>query len=119
MSIGTLNNQCPDKLLIRNDDLVKFIKNRNLIAHNYWRLSKTNIKGGEKLIEPKQFLNDFINNCDYWQAIVNGFLWLMQKEAAKKANRLDEINFTEKQSEEIKKYYSHVQKHYKSLKPAK
>lgn len=107
LTLGQLENAFGEKLLLRNNELIKFIEDRNLIAHNYWRLTKTNIDGGEKLKEPELFLKTFIENCDYWQTVLNGYLWLLKDAFAKKENRTID-SFSEKQKNEIKAYYDHV-----------
>ncbi|TVL07769.1 hypothetical protein AYI82_12910 [Shewanella algae] len=108
LTLGQLETAFGKKLFISNDELSQFIKNRNLIAHNYWRLTKANVKGGEKLENPKEFLNSFINKCQYWQSVINGLLWLFMQAAAKNEGRVNEINFTEKQLNEIDCYRKHV-----------
>ncbi|HHX8443395.1 TPA: hypothetical protein ACVO0G_004828 [Vibrio diabolicus] len=110
LTLGQLEMAFGEKLLITNSDLKQFIKDRNLIAHNYWRLVKTNVKGAETLDRPEEFLKTFIARCDYWQSVLNGLLWLLMLEAAKKEGRIEEINLSEHQQSEIDIYREHVEK---------
>ena len=48
-TLGQLVEWFGDKLLLTTEDLDKFVKDRNLIAHNYFRLTKARIKGGDAL----------------------------------------------------------------------
>lgn len=108
LTLGQLETAFGEKLLISNNELKQFINDRNLIAHNYWRLTKANIKGAENLENPKEFLSSFINKCQYWQSVINGCLWLFMQAAAKNEGRINEISFTERQQHEIECYYKHV-----------
>lgn len=108
VTLGQLENAFGKKLLISTNELTDFIRDRNLIAHNYWRLTKTNIKEGEKLSDPEEFLMDFLVRCNQWTSIVNGLLCLLIKVSATKEDRLQEINFNEQQVSDITAYYDHV-----------
>lgn len=110
LTLGQLETAFGKKLLISNDELSQFIKHRNLIVHNYWRLTKTNIKGGEKLENPQEFLKSFVQKCQYWQSVINGFLWLLMKAVAEKEGRISEISLTDEQQNQIESYYKHVAK---------
>ncbi len=112
-TLGQLEKIIGSKLLISSNDLDTFIKNRNLIVHNYWRLANKNDKSPEKLQNPETFLKEFIERCVYWKKIMSGLLWLCIEAAAKKENRLDEINFNNVQKSEIEAYRRHVQDNYK------
>ena len=48
-TLGQLVDAYGTELLLSADDLRKFVKNRNLIVHDYWRLSKARIRGGRTL----------------------------------------------------------------------
>lgn len=110
ITFGQLEKVFGKKLLISNDELTKFIKDRNLIAHNYWRLTKAEVRGSEKLGNPEAFLKEFISACDCWQKIFNGMLFMLMEAAAKKENRMDEISFTDSQRKDIDTYLQHVEK---------
>ena len=114
ITLGQLETAFGKKLLLSNGELKEFIKNRNLIAHNYWRLTKANIKDGERLDNPKDFLINFIDKCAYWQSVTHGLLWMFMKAFAKKENKLDQLNFTEKQEQEMTAYLKHVKSNIES-----
>ena len=110
-TLGQLETAFGEKLLLSTTELKSLIKDRNLIAHNYWRLTKSNIKSAEKLESPLVFLKTFIERCEYWTTIIRGLLWILMKASAEKENRISEVNFTESQEIEILAYYAHAAKH--------
>lgn len=107
-TFGQLEAAFGKKLLISTSELKDFIRDRNLIAHNYWRLTKSNIKGGERLSDPELFLRSFLERCDQWTSVFGGLLDVIVIAAAEKEGRLSEIAFTEKQQSNIKAYYAYV-----------
>jgi hypothetical protein len=107
-TFGQLETAFGEKLLISTSGLKEFISDRNLIAHNYWRLTKSNVKEGEKLSDPEVFLKDFLARCDQWVSIFKGLLYVLMEAAAKKEGRLSEINFSEQQQNDIKAYCAHI-----------
>lgn len=107
-TFGQLETAFGEKLLISTNELKDFIKDRNLIAHNYWRLTKSNVKDSEKLSNPEAFLRAFLARCDQWASIFRGLLYVFMKAAAEKEGRLAEINFTEQQLNDITAYYAHA-----------
>jgi len=110
VTFGQLEKAFGQRLLISNEELLKLIKNRNLIAHNYWRLTKADISGSGILDNPETFLKEFISMCDYWQKVFNGLVFTLIEAAAKKENRLDEICFNENQRKDIAAYHKHAAK---------
>jgi hypothetical protein len=110
-TLGQLEVAFGNRLLISNAELKQFIKDRNLIAHNYWRLTKADIKGAEKLSDPEAFLRRFLARCDEWAAIVRGLLYVLMQSAAEKEGRLGEIKFDQQQLLDIAAYHSHAAKH--------
>lgn len=111
-TLGQLENIAGKKLLLSSNEFKKFIKMRNLIIHNYWRLTKTKINGNTTLSDPEKLLKTFMQECDYWQKILNGLLYTLMKEAAKNENRINEINFTNIQKEDIGVYFDYIQKNF-------
>ena len=83
-TLGQLVREFGDKLLLTTEDLDKFVKDRNLIAHNYLRLTKAHIKGGRHLEDPERFLMDFTKKCSYWEKVLRGLIAVMKQAAAKK-----------------------------------
>lgn len=110
MTLGQLEKSFGHALLLDTEELAKFVEDRNLIAHNYWRLTKTNIKGSEKLQDPETFLREFLKRCSYWEGVVNGALWSIRKMALEQYDRSDEFEPTIKQRDEITQYLKHVEK---------
>ena len=55
-TLGGLVQAFGDKLLLNEQEIRQFIDDRNLIAHNYWRLTKANLSGGDRLNNPREFL---------------------------------------------------------------
>ncbi|EMO80419.1 hypothetical protein [Leptospira kirschneri] len=111
-TLGQLKNYAGGKLLLSSNELQDFVDKRNLIVHNYWRLTKANIKNAEKLLNPEQFLRNFIDDCQRWTNILNGYIKMLMQSIAETENRTDEINFGEKERQEIEVYIDHV---YKSM----
>ena len=115
-TFGQLETAFGEKLFISTDELKKFISDRNLIAHNYWRLVKSNTKDGERLSDPELFLQGFLVRCDQWASVIRGLLYVLMEAAAEKEGRLSEINFSEQQKNDIKAYYAHIAIRYVSQK---
>ena len=80
-TLGQLVSDFGDRLLITGDEIRQFVDDRNLIAHNYWRLVHANVKGAPHLEDPKGFLENFANQCDYWENVLRGLLALAKTEA--------------------------------------
>lgn len=111
-TLGQLARGFGDKLLLNTRELEKFVDDRNLIAHNYWRLTKSNIAGSEKLADPEGFLRNFLVRCDRWASIARGLVCLLMQGAADKEGRGSEINFDEQQLVDITAYRNHVAAHF-------
>ncbi len=56
-----------DKLPLSKQSLLDFIYRRNLITKQYWHVTGADVKGGEKLGNPDNFLQDFYHQCETWQ----------------------------------------------------
>lgn len=109
-TFGQIEKVFGKRLLISNNELTKFIEDRNLIAHNYWRLTKSKINGSQQLNNPEEFLRNFISRCSYWQHVFNGLIYKLMEATAEKENRLNEINFNDQQRRDIEAYLTHVNK---------
>ena len=107
-TLGQLEAAFGEKLLISGTEFKGFIKDRNLIAHDYWRLTKSNIRDSERLANPEAFLREFLLRCERWTRIFNGLLWILMKGVATKERRLTEIEFTESQLNDIEAYYTYA-----------
>ena len=74
------------------EDLVSFIKDRNLIAHNYYRLTEAQIKGGQRLEDPEMFLMEFTQKCTHWEKVLRGLIATMKcNSVAEKPRQLSDI----------------------------
>lgn len=109
-TFGQLNYHFGDLFLLNNEEFELFIKDRNIIAHNYWRLTKAKIRDGQTLENPKEFLLGFIERCQYWEKIFKGLLWIFQSALAIKFKREDEFVLNAEQELEIQFYYQHAEK---------
>ncbi len=116
-TFGQLEVVFGERLLISTSELKCLIRDRNLIAHSYWRLTKANIRGGEGLSDPEKFLKEFLARCDQWAAIFNGLLYSLMLAAAEKEGRLLELNFTGQQLSDIEAYDAHLRRHYTVASP--
>ena len=54
-TLGQLAKVYGTEFLLSADDLEAFVKNRNLIVHDYWRLTKGRIRDGQTLENPMAF----------------------------------------------------------------
>ena len=80
-TLGGLIQAFGDKLLLDEEEIRQFVEDRNLIAHNYWRLTKANLRGGHRLNNPEEFLVRFIEKCVHWEKVLKGLLALARQEA--------------------------------------
>lgn len=111
-TLGQIEKIFGEKLDVSSSELTEFIKQRNLIAHNYYRLTRKGIKGAKVLESPEKFLKDFLNQCSYWESVFSGLLNLMLVAAAEKENRSDEIKLSEYQKSTIVVYKAHREKRH-------
>ena len=81
-TLGLLAKAYGTRLRLSVDDLEAFVKNRNLIVHNYWRLCKASIRDGQTLENPMAFLREFLDDCQRWEGILRGDLAAMRLSAA-------------------------------------
>ena len=111
LTLGTLVKIVGDELLLSTEELDQFVDERNLIAHNYWRLTKAKIREGRKLDNPEEFLIQFVAKCDYWEKVLSGLIALMKQKAAENENRESELNLSEKESSNLKYYMKAAENH--------
>ena len=81
-TLGGLTQAFGDKLLLDEEEIRQFVEDRNLLVHNYWRLTRANLRGGHRLDNPEAFLMRFIEQCDHWEKVLNGLLAMARQEAA-------------------------------------
>ena len=111
-TLGGLVKAFGDKLLLNKEEISHFVDDRNLIAHSYWRLTKPNARGGDRLNNPAEFLVRFIGKCNYWEKVLKGLLTLARQEAAiRKGEELilsaDEVESTEYYRIQVETYLQH------------
>ncbi|MCY3787887.1 MAG: hypothetical protein OXH63_03765 [Gemmatimonadetes bacterium] len=110
-TLGQLVEAYGIELLLSVDDLRNFVKNRNLIVHDYWRLSKDRIRGGRTLENPIAFLREFIGDCQRWEGILRGLLAHMRISAARAAGGEKQANLTIEDLDYMDQYETHVGSH--------
>lgn len=108
-TLGQLDKAFGSLLKISCDRFKELIENRNIIAHNYWRMSRKGIRGARTLENPEAFLLEFIEQCQYWKKVINGLLYAFMLAAAKESGRESEVILDSMQTEELKTYLNHVQ----------
>ena len=114
-TLGQIEKVFGEKLSISTDELTTFIEQRNLIAHNYYRLTRKSIKGAQQLPNPEEFLRSFLSQCGYWEKVMFGLLSLMLVAAAQKENRENEVQLSEGQVSAIEAYRSHSENRLTSV----
>ncbi|NOJ01724.1 hypothetical protein F0240_18120 [Vibrio kanaloae] len=60
-----------EQLPLKKSEINEFIDHRNLVIHNFWRVTGADVKGGEKLANPELYLKEFLAKCEYWQMMLN------------------------------------------------
>ena len=108
VTFGQLKNALGDKLFLSSVEFDKLVQDRNLLAHSYWRLSRSNIRDAHKIEDPEVFLISFQSDCRRWQSIISGLLGVMMKSVATTNDCLDELNLSDKQLADMQIYYDHA-----------
>lgn len=95
-TLGQLVEVFGDQLHIKTAEFDDYVATRNLITHNYWRITHTNFRDDRFQIEDKAlFLRTFVEKTDKLTSIVRGFLTFLKIAAATKEDRLDEIELSD------------------------
>ena len=110
-TLGQLARAYGRRFLLSTDELEAYVKNRNLIAHDYWRLSKGSIPNGAALENPIKFLQRFIEDCQRWEEILRGVLAHMKMGVAQKIGGEQEITLTAQELQDMHRYQRHVRAH--------
>jgi hypothetical protein len=108
-TLGQLIKAFGDQFLIRTADLDRFVDDRNVIFHNYWRLTRANIQGTQGIADPLVYLQDFVQRSDRLLAVIKGFLAHLMAAAAKREGR--DFQITERQRLDMEAYVRHVEQH--------
>ncbi|HFQ8053737.1 TPA: hypothetical protein ACHTCR_005629 [Pseudomonas putida] len=93
-TLGALVREFGPKFDMGGKDLIELVRDRNLIAHDYWRMSRAKIEGGRSLENPIHFLVNFTKRCEYWISVCRGWVAIAMVATAEQAGRLDELDFT-------------------------
>lgn len=95
-TLGQLIEVFGDQLNIKTAEFDDYVITRNLIIHNYWRITHTNFRDDQFQIEDKiLFLRTFVEKTDKLTSIIRGLLTYLKIAAATKEDRLDEITLSE------------------------
>ena len=111
-TLGLLVHESGDRLLLTTEDLEKFVRNRNLIAHDFWRLAHIRIRGGRRLEDPEAFLNQFIEDCLRWDRILQGLIATMRHASAEKLGRV--INISDEELAYAAEFERNAKEHLRS-----
>ena len=106
-TLGGLAREFGDRLLLNEEEIRQFVDHRNLIAHSYWRLTKTNIEGGHRLEDPLAFLAQFINQCAHWEKVLKGLLALARQSLA--TQRGEDMALSDDEAESAEYYQQQVE----------
>ena len=107
-TLGQLSRAYGHRFLLSTDELEAFVKNRNLVAHDYWRLSKASIRNGAALENPIEFLRGFIEECQRWEEVLRGLMAHMKLSVALKIGDEQEITLTGQDLNDMDRYLRHV-----------
>ena len=108
-TLGQLAKSYGTKFLLSADDLEVFVQNRNLIVHDYWRLSKGRIRDSRTLENPMAFLQEFLDDCARWEGILRGVLANMRLSVARATGGEGQLALTPKDLDYMDQYRQHVQ----------
>ena len=111
VTLGQLVDAYGDKFLLSTEDLVEFIKQRNLIVHSFWRLTKSNIRDSERLENPGQFLKNFLAKCEHWEKVLRGLMATMKVAISKKAEDQVESQITGEEQRYMEYYEENAEKY--------
>ena len=110
-TLGQLAKAYETKFLLSADDLETFVKKRNLIVHDYWRLSKARIRDGQTLEDPMAFLQEFLDDCQRWEGILRGLLAKMRLSVALRTGGDLRPVLTPDDLDYMDQYLQHVHSH--------
>ena len=86
-TLGQLATAYGEDFLLSSDDLTAFVKKRNLIALDYWRLARASIRDAEELQNAMGFVQGCLADCQRWERILRGVLANFKLAAASKRRR--------------------------------
>jgi hypothetical protein len=109
-TLGQLNDVFAGRLLLSSPELDRFISDRNLIAHNFFRIFHTKTRD-EPEGEPVEFLKDFLRRSQELQSVIEGSTATLKEETAKKFGRLSDIQITDRDNLNKDAYCRYVMRH--------
>ena len=107
-TLGQLTRAYGENFLLSADDLTAFVKKRNLIAHDYWRLAKANIRDAEELQNPMAFVQGFLVDCQRWERLLRGVLANFRLAAARNVGDEGKAQLTADDLACMDEYHEHV-----------
>ena len=110
-TLGQIVETFGDAFLIRTEDLVTFYKDRNLIAHDFVRTFRMNIRGTNPRRDAREFLFSFLERALYWEDVLRGFLAELKIAAAKKEGREAELEITADDFARMETYRKLAERH--------
>lgn len=108
VTLGQFVEAFGDTFMIRTEELVQFVADRNLIAHDYIRAFKMKNAGAPLREDPIQFLTGFIKRAQYWRSVLQGFIHALVLAAAEKEGRQSEVVTSAKNQADLKQFRQHV-----------
>ena len=112
-TLGQLVSVYGDKLLLTTTELEQFVKDRNLIVHSYWRLTKSGIEGAERLENPEKFLVTFLHKCEHWEKVLHGLMVHMRIRIAMNLGNKENAQVTIEDQQYMEYYDRNAEKHMK------
>ena len=110
-TLGQLARAFGPKFLLSANDLEEFVRARNLIVHDYWRMSRARIRDGRKLESPLAFLIKFLHDCQRWEGILRGVLVTMRLNAGTSGGEDEPLALTPEELDDMDQYRRHVLSH--------
>lgn len=107
-TLGTIVSEFSSQFSLDGEELTKLVSDRNLIAHNYWRMTKANISGGRRLENPEDFLFHFTVRCEKWIRLCQGWIAIAMGAVAEREERLNEIETTLQSKLNVQAYLQHL-----------
>ena len=114
-TLGQIASRFGEAFLISNPALERFVADRNLIVHDFYRLFHAKVRDAQHRDDPIEFLNDFCRRCEHWLAIILGLLVVLRERAAEKEGRTDELVLTDKDQINKAAYLTHANEVAKRL----
>lgn len=110
-TLGQIVHLFGDTLLLTTEEVDRFCSDRNLIAHNYWRVFHSKVRGGVHREDPEELLVQFIRQAEHLQKVVVGLLRLIMSWLAEREDRVDEFPMTDQDSINLALFNDHVARH--------